>query len=169
LEIEVANAHLLTDILLKDLDHRLRPVYAAAERTTRAPGRPGLLLDFDVASNRTNLEQAIITRLLTPRGELAPLGHPEYGSRLHELIGRENNDTTRNLMKLFILEALQLEPRIQSKADVTVTPAETRPPAPGKGARNVTLVSRVNVEIVVRPVGETDTVTIGPFTLELQP
>ena len=166
----MADAHLLTDMKLGLLDHRLRPIYAAAERTTRAPGRSGQLLDFDVTSGRNNLAQAIIVRLLTPRGELAALGHPEYGSRLHELIGRENTDTTRNLVKLFILEALQLEPRIEKKKiEVSVTPAELKPPAVGKGARNVALVSRVNVEITVRPIGATDTVTIGPFTLELGP
>lgn len=160
-------AHLLTDIKLALLDRRLRPVYLAAERETRAPGRPGRLLDLDVVDGRDNLGQAIIIRLLTPRGELAPLGHPEYGSRLHELIGRENTETTRNLVKLFILEALQLEPRIQARIDVTVVAAEPNPPQVGKGARDVTRASRVNVEIVVRPVGETETVTIGPFTLEL--
>lgn len=160
-------AHLLTDIKLALLDRRLRPVYLAAERETRAPGRPGRLLDLDVVDGRDNLAQAVIIRLLTPLGELAPLGHPEYGSRLHELIGRENTETTRNLVKLFILEALQLEPRIQAKIDVVVVPAEPNPPAVGKGARDVTRASRVNVEIVVRPVGETETVTIGPFTLEL--
>jgi phage baseplate assembly protein W len=152
------------------LDNRLRPIYAAAERSTRAPGRAGQLLDFDIVGGRHNLAQAIIIRLLTPRGELDALGHPEFGSRLHELIGRENTDTTRNLVKLFILEALQLEPRIEKKKiEVTVTQADAKPPAVGKGARNVALVSRVNVEIVVRPIGATETVTIGPFTLELGP
>ena len=51
-------------------------------------------------------------RLLTPRGELAELGHPEYGSRLHELIGSPNSETRRSLAKLFVLESLAQEPRI---------------------------------------------------------
>lgn len=163
----MANAHLLEDVRLRLLDRRLRPVYVAAERETRAPARPERTTDFDVVAGRSNLAQAIIMRLLTPRGELGPLGHPEYGSRLHELVGRENTATTRNLLKLFILEALQREPRIQPTMDVVVMPGEVDPPAPGKGARNVLLASRVDVTIVVRPVGATDTVTIGPFTLEL--
>src|SRR5688572_29210216 len=154
-----------------EVRHRdFRPVYFAEERSTRAPGRRGELLDFQITSGRQNLGQAIVIRLLTPRGELEALGHPEFGSRLHELIGRENTDTTRNLVKLFILEALQLEPRIEKKKiEVTVTPADADPPAVGKGARNISLISRVNVEIRVRPIGETETVTIGPFTLELGP
>jgi phage baseplate assembly protein W len=160
-------AHLLTDIRLGTLDARLRPVYGAAERETRSPGRPGVALDLDVVAGRANLAQAIIVRLLTPRGELAPLGHPEYGSRLHELVGRENTETTRNLAKLHILEALQLEPRIEPKVAVTVTPAQSDEQAVGSGARDAVRASRINVELAVRPVGETDTVVIGPFILEL--
>ncbi len=93
-------------------------------------------------------------RLLTPRGELAALGHPEYGSRLHELIGRQNTETTRNLVKLHILESLAAEPRIEEVVELAVTPAP--------GTRE-----RVNVLLQVRPVGETAVVAIGPFTLEL--
>jgi phage baseplate assembly protein W len=163
------NAHLLTDIRLALLDRRLRPVYTAGEREYRVSGRTGRVRDLDVVSGRSNLAQAVVMRLLTPRGELEPLGHPEYGSRLHELIGRENTDTTRNLVKLFILEALQREPRIEAEMDVVVTPAQTDPPPVGKGARNVVQASRVNVEIAVTPVGETEIVVIGPFTLELGP
>ena len=168
------DAHLLTDIALTLQNHipnesYLASIFSVAEREVRAPQRPLRLLDFQVTSGRRNLVQAVLMRVLTPRGELSPLGHPEYGSRLHELIGRVNTETTRNLMKLFILEALALEPRIQQKIDVTVTPADSDPPKVGKGARNVTLGFTVLVEIVVRPVGETETVTIGPFTLELGP
>ena len=161
------DAHLLTDIRLELLDRRLRPVYSARERELRVPGRVPRLMDFDIIAGRENLGQAIIMRLLTPRGELAPLGHPEYGSRLHELIGRVNTETTRNLMKLYILEALSLEPRIQQKIDVTVTPADVDPPQIGSGFRNIALAPRVNVEITVRPTGESTPVIIGPFTLEL--
>jgi phage baseplate assembly protein W len=161
------DAHLLTDIRLELLDRRLRPVYRAGERELRVPGRLPRLLDFDIIAGRENLGQSIIMRLLTPRGELAPLGHPEYGSRLHELVGRVNTETTRNLVKLYILEALALEPRIQPRIDITVTPADVDPPRISKGFRNIALAPRVNVEITVRPTGTTTTVTIGPFTLEL--
>jgi phage baseplate assembly protein W len=43
-----------------------------------------------------NLKQALLLRFLTPTGELALLGHPDYGSRLSELIGELNNETNRN-------------------------------------------------------------------------
>lgn len=70
------------------------------------------LRDLDAITERDNLAQAIIMRLLTRSGSLAPLGHPDYGSRLVELIGRLNNETTRRLARLFTLEALGQEPRI---------------------------------------------------------
>jgi phage baseplate assembly protein W len=60
--------------------------------------------------------QLLANRLKTAKGELAPLGHPEYGSRHHELIGQPNVERTRSLIKLHVLEALRHEPRIQEVA-----------------------------------------------------
>lgn len=100
-----------------------------------------------------NLRQALINRLLTRRGELADLGHPEYGSRLYELIGQPNSATQRNLAKLFVLEALSQEPRLDSKqirVDVQLDPRD----------RN-----RVRIEICVRPVGEDSPISLQvPFS-----
>ena len=56
--------------------------------------------------------QLLVNRLQTRRGALAPLGHPDYGSRHHELIGEPNVERTRNLVKLHVLECLRHEPRI---------------------------------------------------------
>lgn len=146
--------HLLTDIRL-DLMHReLRPMYNVGSTRQLGPGGKGQMVDLTIASGRDNLAQAIIMRLLTPRGELAALGHPQYGSRLHELVGEMNTETKRNLVRLYILETLQRELRIEEIVDVTVTPAVEKP-------------SSVNVSLQVLPVGETQTVTIGPITLEL--
>jgi phage baseplate assembly protein W len=126
-----------------------------AERPHTPDNREGVL-DLRVVSGEENLAQAIMMRLLTPRGELSALGHPEYGSRLHELIGRPNTETSRNLAKLFILESLKMEPRIEGQVTVVVEPARD-----GRG--------RVKVALQVRPVGASKVVTIGPFTLELAP
>ena len=90
-------------------------------------------------------------RLLTPRGELAELGHADYGSRLSELIGTPNTDTRRSLAKLFILESLAQEPRIAKVGRVEVTPGVQR--------------DRVDVVIEVQPIASSDLVTIGPFSL----
>ena len=78
-------------------------------------GRGITLRDFALAEGRSNLGQALTTRLLTPRGEIAALGHPTYGSRLHEVIGQPNTPTTRNLAKLFVIEALNEERRVEAQ------------------------------------------------------
>lgn len=74
-----------------------------------------------------DLQQALILRFLTQQGELAHLGHPTYGSRLHELIGEPNTETTRNKAKLYALQALNEEPRVASVRSLTV---DTRPGQP---------------------------------------
>ena len=142
--------HLLADLAVFAAHRELRPVYRLTE-TMRLPRRPW---DFVPRAGLENLAQAVILRLLTPRGELAALGHPEYGSRVHELIGRENNTAQRNLLKLFVLEALKLEPRVEKVVELTVLPSP--------GAR-----STVDVLLRVKPVGATTLVTIGPFAIEL--
>jgi phage baseplate assembly protein W len=155
-----ADRQLLTDIRLGLRHQQFRPVYTVDEDRRRVPTQAGLLNDLGTVSGRDNLAQAVLMRLLTPRGELTELAHPEYGSRLHELVGRINSETTRNLVKLFILESLQLEPRIAEIVEVTVTPVE--------GSRTRQDVRHlVNVLLRVRPIAETTVVTIGPFVLEL--
>ena len=151
-----ANPQLLTDIRLRLIHKELRPVYTFDTDTRRVPNRPDPLADIGTLSDLDNLGQAILMRLLTPKGELAALAHPEYGSRLFELIGRQNTATTRNLAKIYILDSLQLEPRIQKITQLTVEPAQ--------GARD-----RIDIQLAVLPVGATNTVRIGPFTLELAP
>jgi phage baseplate assembly protein W len=142
--------HLLRDIAVHPVHLQLRPVY----RLTETNKLPRHAWDFKPREGLENLAQAVILRLLTPRGELAALGHPEYGSRVHELIGRENTTTQRNLLKLFILEALSFEPRIEKVAELLVTPSP--------GTR-----STVDVLLRVKPAGAATLVTIGPFTIEL--
>ena len=111
-------------------------------------------MDFVPRDGLENLAQAVILRLLTPRGDLAALGHPDYGSRVHELIGRENDGPRRNLLRLFILEALKAEPRIDKVAELRVEPSP--------GTR-----STVDVLLRVKPVAAAELVTIGPFSIEL--
>jgi phage baseplate assembly protein W len=81
--------------------------------------------DLGVAQERANLVQSLILRLKTARGELAALGHPAYGSRHHDLIGQPNTEGNCNLVKLYILECLQQEPRVEIE-QLTVTPGEGR-------------------------------------------
>jgi len=83
--------------------------------------------DLLLADGIENLTQAIANRLKTRKGELASLGHPEYGSRHHELVGEPNVERTRNLVKLYVLEALRDEPRIERVLRAVVR-AEHDPP-----------------------------------------
>lgn len=69
--------------------------------------------DLQVTSGTDNLTQALIHRLNTRKGELAPLGHPGYGSRHHELIGQPNTEHNRGLVKLYVLQAISQEPRVE--------------------------------------------------------
>jgi len=142
----VADGHLLTDLRLRLHHADARPVY-----TLDTDGR-----DLTLIGGRDNLGQAVLMRLLTPRGELAALAHPDYGCRIWDLVGRANTATTRNLMKLHILEALAAEPRIAKVEAVTVDDVP--------GTRGT-----VAVEISVTPAGATTPVVIGPFTLEVTP
>jgi phage baseplate assembly protein W len=80
------------------------------------PGAANALTDLAVLSSRQNLAQALLIRLLTPVGTLAGLGHANYGSQLHLLIGRRKTDELRNLCRAYVLEAIAQEPRIQPKA-----------------------------------------------------
>jgi len=93
----------------------------------RPPERVREVFDLGSTSDRENLAQALILRLLTPVGSLAALGHAAYGSRLHELIGEHKTDAMRNLCRAFVLEVVAQEPRVDSTAvELTFDPkAET--------------------------------------------
>lgn len=71
------------------------------------------LEDIDTITGIENLQQSLINRIMTKKGELDELGHPEYGSRHHDLVGEPNTESNRNLIKFHILECLSHEPRIE--------------------------------------------------------
>jgi phage baseplate assembly protein W len=66
------------------------------------------------------LVQSLIVRLLTEQGELAPLGEPAYGSRHHRLIGEPNSAANRALVRLYVLDCLRQEARLEAIHAVTV-------------------------------------------------
>jgi phage baseplate assembly protein W len=113
-----------TDILGQDL----RAIYRITDgrhedldidrETHRVSG--DYLNDLLTVEGVDNAVQAVIHRIKTVKGELEELGHPEYGSRHHELIGQPNTENNRNLVKLYILQALALEARIEKilKAEI---------------------------------------------------
>ena len=91
-------------------------LFAHTRVKTRLPGAPEEVVDLAVLSGRENLAQALILRLLTPRGSLAALGHAAYGSELHKLIGQLKTEELRNLCRAYVLDVVQQEPRVENKA-----------------------------------------------------
>lgn len=122
--------------------------------TGRARGPYVPLADLLVADGLDNFTQAIANRLKTRQGELAALGQPDYGSRHHELIGEPNVNRTRNLVKLYVLQALAAEPRIERVVSASVR-AEHDPPR-----------DTVRIELEVRVLGQRSPLNlIVPFSL----
>jgi len=111
--------------------------------------------DLDTVSDEANLAQAIIARLTTEEGELHDVGHADYGSRLHELIGEVNNVMTRERIKVIVQDCLTQEPRIREVASINVRidPYD---------------LHRVDIDITVVPIGRSTSLTlVYPFRLEV--
>ena len=120
--------------------------------------RRGVDRDVQRADGLANLEQALANRIKTHKGELAALGHPGYGSRHHELIGEPNVERTRNLVKLYILQALRDEARVERVLSAKVS-AEHQPPRD---------TVRIELELKVR--GEPHPLNLVlPFSLGVAP
>lgn len=112
--------------------------------------------DLALVSGRANLVQSLIMRLKTERGELASLGHPNYGSRHHRLIGELNTENNRNLLKLYVLECLHQEPRLAAVEQIDVQA--------GEGRQNR---DQVLIHVVARIKGEPDPLSlVVPFSFE---
>ena len=123
----------------------------ATTATTRgATARRDLTLTHGVEAAR----QMLVNRIQTRRGELAPLGHPRYGSRHHELIGEPHTERTRNLVKLHVLDALRHEPRVAEVVECTVTTRDRQ--------RDV-----VRIDLTIRLIDEPNPLNlVVPFELE---
>ncbi len=106
--------------------------------------------DLKTVDGRENLAQAIINRLLTRKGELRRLGHPQYGSRLYQLVGELNNARVRGMAEIYIRESLAHEKRI-----VEITRIEFAPISRSQG-RNV-----MQASISVLPTGSQSPITIA--------
>jgi phage baseplate assembly protein W len=124
------------------VDLAVRPGSRAAARQAVAP------TDLGRVEGRENLGQALVMRLLTPLGSLATLGHPEYGSRLGELTGRLNDETARNLARLYAIQSLDQEPRVAEVLDLAVTASADLP--------NV-----LTIGLSVRPIDDDDPLALA--------
>lgn len=111
--------------------------------------------DLQTIDDEYNLAQALIIRLKTWQGELAELGHESYGSRLHELIGEPNNDSTRELVEIYTRDCISQDPRVREVESVNVESVPSDP-------------NRLNVSMSVIAI-ESDNVLniVYPFYLEV--
>jgi hypothetical protein len=100
------------------------PSMRADLRAKRREGASARKLDLATIEGRGNLAQAVILRLMCEREEIAALGIPWYGSRHHRLIGEPNTEGNRALVKLYVLECLRQEPRLEKILKVDVRPGD---------------------------------------------
>jgi|ERR671923_3057409 phage baseplate assembly protein W len=80
-------------------------------------GRSG---DMGAISEEMNIAQAILHRLRTIKGELAELGHPDYGSTILDFIGQPNNSVTRSRLRLAIRDTIRQEQRVKEIVSIDV-------------------------------------------------
>lgn len=74
--------------------------------------------DLGKAAGNDNIVQALTLRLQVRRGELARLGWPNFGSRIHELIGEPNITRTHVKLMAFARTALLRDPRVSDILDI---------------------------------------------------
>jgi len=98
-----------------------------ATTTSYGPDGAPAATDLGVAGGLTAATQLLVNRLRTIVGELQPLGHPQYGSGHESQLGQPNIARTRNLVKLYVLQALQQEPRIEQIVSCVVLPGPDQP------------------------------------------
>lgn len=84
--------------------------------------RPNGAGDLGLAQGNENIIQALTLRLRVRRGELAPLGWPAYGSRLHELIGEPNINRVHVRLMAYARAAIEEDPRVAEVSQVGASP-----------------------------------------------
>ena len=149
----MANEQWGTDLrLLRNLERQYDRDRGRDLSTVVRPQTGGV--DLETLTEVHNLKQALLLRFLTPVGEMAVLGHPNYGSRLSELIGELNNQTNRNRAKMYVLQALAQEPRVDEVLRVEVTAARSNP-------------TQMNIDVTLRAIRDGTILNlVFPFFLD---
>lgn len=93
--------------------------------------------DFQRINFYENLRQAIKLRLQTPLGGLVL--NPDYGSRLHEIIGQSATPDLLMLAKSHVKDALLQEPRIDQIITLTANWRDN-------------LMNVIDINLVVQPI-----------------
>lgn len=83
--------------------------------------------DLETVIDIDTVIQAIRHRLITRRGELTELGHPEYGSLLDTVIGEPNTEDTHRVIETLIRDCLQYESRIEDIIDIAAKANQYQP------------------------------------------
>lgn len=88
------------------------------------------------------LVQALTLRLVCVRGELARLGHPRYGSKLHAFVGQPRDRENLGLIRRYVRKTLLADPRVREvvRLDLSV-------PDPSTVEILATVVSRAGAEV----------------------
>ncbi len=81
--------------------------------------------DLSLKDGLDNIAQAIQLRLFIRKGELSKLGHADYGSDLHKLIGQPNSWKAKARAELYIRETLKNEKRVEEVIDILFPPADS--------------------------------------------
>lgn len=140
-----------TDILgtdLKIIDDEITGKDLIAELSERGKQ------DFASVSGVDDLVQAINLRLNARRGELSGLGHPNYGSRLHALIGKLNTSANRKLLEAYTRECIRQEPRIKEIININIESLKSEP-------------GRIYVHATVKPIeSQVPLNLVFPFNFE---
>ncbi len=147
---------MIEDSILKN-DIRLTRRSFDAQVSDREPADITTTASGDLATvfGRANLAQAILNRLLTRKGELAKLGHPDYGSRLHTLVGELNNARTQGIAALYIRECLTQEARVEKITGIKFA-------LPSRGVDRSTL----EITVSVKPIGTAEDLALT-FSLNI--
>ena len=74
--------------------------------------------DLALAAGNANIVQALTLRLMVRKGELAALGWPDFGSRLHELIGEPSAARTHARVMALAREAVEADPRVEAVTQI---------------------------------------------------
>ncbi len=130
---------------IKDLRLQLGRRADSALRLDRRATPAGY--DLDIVSDQDAIGQAAWLALAIPRGSLSALGHPNFGSRLHVLIGEELTVQTLTRARAYIREALRDDPRFK------LLSVEIERHAADPGAFNVRIDVDPDIQLVL-PVAE---------------
>ena len=112
--------------------------------------------DLELVEGTENLAQSIVIKIKTRLGEMAHLGHPNFGCSLDMLVGEPNTPRVRNMLKSILTECIERDERIRRILWLNVRTDEYNP-------------NLLHVNIGIEPNFSREIVTlVFPFYLEVE-